>query len=434
MAKETQPAEGWELEVGGLRLPLTMDGLTLGRDPECDLPLADERASWRHLQIELAEEDTVIVTDLESKNGTFVNGRRLEDGPRVLTSASMIQLGSTRARLTRPESHQAPGAGTFRRFSLRGRALRIGRAPDNDVCLDEPNVSWHHAEIRPGSPATLVDRGSRNGVRLGDRMVSGSAPMGEGALAGIGPFSLQLSGEQLTVSDERGGQRLTAHEVAVDIGERYILYPTSLSVAPGEFVALIGASGSGKTTLLKCLAGVREPSHSAVTLGPDPVALRQTDVGYVPQSDVVHDRLTVRETLEYTARLRLPADTKAAERERAVAEVLAELRLEPHAETMVGSLSGGQRKRVGCGVELVGNPTMLLMDEPTSGLDPPLETRLMRTLRNLADSGRGVVVVTHATSNLALCDTVALMGEGGAPALRGLPGRSARPLRRRRLR
>ena len=78
-------------------------------------------------------------------------------------------------------------------------------------------------------------------------------------------------------------------------------------MAPGEFVALIGASGSGKTTLLKCLAGVKDPSSGQVLVGSDPIDLRLTEVGYVPQTDVLHDRLTVRETLMYTARLRLPS-------------------------------------------------------------------------------------------------------------------------------
>ncbi len=123
----------------------------------------------------------------------------------------------------------------------------------------------------------------------------------------------------------------------------------------------------------------------------------------------------------YTARLRLPSDTSRAECAVAVEEVLEELRLGEHAETFVGRLSGGQRKRLSCGVELIGKPSMVLLDEPTSGLDPPLERRLMSTLRQLSDSGRGIIVVTHATSSLALCDTVAVMGEGGHLLFNGSP-------------
>ena len=409
----------WELEIGGLRLPVSDGVIVLGRDPECDLPIEDERASWRHLQLQLRDGNPIL-TDLGSRNGTFVNGRRIGGQPLPVTAESVIQIGGTRARLKCP----APptfGSGRFRRFPIRGRALRIGRAPDNDVRLEEPNVSWHHAELQPGVPPVLVDRGSRNGVRLGEALLTGSQPLPEGTSAGIGPFSLHLERDELVVVDERGGLRLSAHRISVAIKGRTILCPVSLTVAPGEFVALIGASGSGKTTLLKCLAGVRQPTGSQVMVGLDPIDLRLTEVGYVPQSDVVHDRLTVRETLLYTARLRLPSDTRREEHLVAVEDVLEELRLAEHAGTLVGQLSGGQRKRVGCGVELIGKPTMLLLDEPTSGLDPPLERRLMLTLRNLADSGRGVIVVTHATSNLALCDTVAVMGEGGHLLFAGSP-------------
>ena len=256
---------------------------------------------------------------------------------------------------------------------VRQRILRIGRADDNDIVLEEPNVSWHHAEVRPGTPPTLIDMGSRNGVRLGNQLLQGSGPLHPGVPAGIGPFSLRYEDGDLIVVDERGGLSLRALQVTVRIGELTILHPTTLSVAPGELVALIGPSGSGKTTLLKCLAGVAEPTGGQVVVGADPLELRLTEVGYVPQSDVVHDRLTVSEALRYAARLRLPADTRSEELTAAVDHVLGELRLSEHPNSEVGRLSGGQRKRVACGVELIGKPTMLLLDEPTSGLDPALD-------------------------------------------------------------
>jgi ABC-type multidrug transport system ATPase subunit len=305
-----------------------------------------------------------------------------------------------------------------------GRTVKIGRAPDNDVVLDEPNVSWHHAELRPGSPPTLVDLGSRNGSRLGYQLLQGSAPLPPGVPAGVGAFSLRYEHGELIVTDERGGLSLTAQQVGVTVGALTILQPTSISVAPGEFAALIGPSGSGKTTLLKCLAGVAEPTAGQILIGPDPLELRLTEVGYVPQSDVVHGRLTVSEALLYAARLRLPSDTKHPEHVIAVDDVLTELRLAEHGATEIERLSGGQRKRVACGVELIGKPTMLLLDEPTSGLDPALERRLMLTLRRLADSGRGIIVVTHATSSLSLCDTVAVMGPGGHVLFAGAPADS----------
>ncbi len=406
------------MEVGGLRLPLGTT-VEIGRDPTCVVPLEDERVSWRHLRVEPKDGQLELV-DLDSKNGTFLNGRLMDPGPAYVSADALVQVGSTRVRLRRVVSTGNEESGIFRRVPIRGRTLRIGRAPDNDVCLEEPNVSWHHAELRSGTPVTIVDLGSRNGVRLDDELVRGSQPLVPGAVAGIGPYGLRVEHDELVISLERGAS-LSAAGVSVKIGRRTILQPTNLTVAPGEFIALIGASGSGKTTLLKCMTGVKDPSSGQVLVGADPVDLRLTEVGYVPQTDVLHDRLTVRETLMYTARLRLPSDTSRAECAVAVEEVLDELRLGEHAGTLVGRLSGGQRKRLSCGVELIGKPSMVLLDEPTSGLDPPLERRLMSTLRQLSDSGRGIVVVTHATSSLALCDTVAVMGEGGHLLFTGSP-------------
>jgi ABC transport system ATP-binding/permease protein len=418
VSESSTRSEGWEIEVGGLKLSLEAT-LEIGRDPSCAIPIDDDRVSWRHLRVGPKNGQLEII-DLDSKNGTYLNGRRMDPGPVFVSSDALVQVGSTRARLSRALPAIAEPRGGFRRIGFRNRALRVGRAPDNDVVLEEPNVSWHHAEIRPGEPPRIVDLGSRNGVRLNERLIRGEERLEPGAIAGIGPFALRVDHGELVVSDERGA-RLTAAGISVKVGERTILQPTYLRVAPGEFVALIGASGSGKTTLLKCLAGVKDPSSGQVLVGTDPVDLRLTEVGYVPQTDVLHDRLTVRETLMYTARLRLPSDTSRAECAVAVDEVLDELRLGEHAETFVDRLSGGQRKRLSCGVELIGKPSTVLLDEPTSGLDPPLERRLMSTLRQLSDGGRGIVVVTHATSSLALCDTVAVMGEGGHLLFAGSP-------------
>lgn len=414
---------GWELEVGGLRIALSEGSIVVGRDPECDVPIVDDRISWRHAKIEMAD-GLPLITDLGSSNGTYLNGKKLTTDPARVTREAIIRVGSTRARIRELEAEPKSAQGRFRRVPLRGGVVRIGRADDNDIVLREPNISWHHAEVRSGEPPTVVDLGSRNGVRLGNQLVHGSGLLGPGVPAGIGPFSLRFEGGELIVADERGGLSLTAQQVTVRVGELTILHPTSLNVAPGEFVALIGPSGSGKTTLLKCLAGVAEPTAGQVFVGTDPLELRLTEVGYVPQSDVVHDRLRVWEALRYAARLRLPSDTRSEELSVAVDDVLRELRLSEHAGSEVGRLSGGQRKRVACGVELIGKPTMLLLDEPTSGLDPALERRLMFTFRRLADSGRGLVVVTHATSSLALCDTVAVMGLGGHMLFAGSPRES----------
>jgi ABC transport system ATP-binding/permease protein len=202
--------------------------------------------------------------------------------------------------------------------------------------------------------------------------------------------------------------RADAVEMVLPEGRR-ILGPAGLAVVPGTLTGLVGPSGSGKTTLLRILAGIAVPTAGAVTLDGDEATRRVADLGYVPQRETVHGRLTVTEALRYAARLRLDA---GADVEKRVRQVLRELDMVEQAETRVGDLSGGERRRVACGLELVGHPRVLLLDEPTSGLDPVLERRLMLMLRHLADQGRAVVVSTHATASLDLCDQVAVMDRG----------------------
>jgi len=121
---------------------------------------------------------------------------------------------------------------------------------------------------------------------------------------------------------------------------------------------------------------------------------------YVMQQDVLLPRLTVRETLRYSAELRLPASTTTEERERAVEEVILQLGLKERADTLVGDsvrrgCSGGEKRRVSIGVQLLSNPSVLFLDEPTTGLDATSAFQLMRTLKNLAMRGRTIITTLH---------------------------------------
>jgi ABC-type multidrug transport system ATPase subunit len=222
------------------------------------------------------------------------------------------------------------------------------------------------------------------------------------------------------VEQARTDGGIRAHDVTVEAGGQTILRDASLAVPGGALVALIGPSGSGKSTLLRAMAGVVLPAGGAVRLDGDPIRERMTDVGYVPFGTLVHPELTVREALRYAAELRLPEATPP-ELDARAEEVLGELQMLDQADARIASLSDGQRRRASCGVELVGRPSVLLLDEPATGLDAVLERRMMRLLRRLADEGRGVLVATHATSSLGLCDTVAVMGQGGQLRFVGAP-------------
>ena len=144
-------------------------------------------------------------------------------------------------------------------------------------------------------------------------------------------------------------------------------------------------------------------------------------IGMVPQDDVVHGQLTVNQALMYAAELRLPPDTTKDDRQQVVAQVLDELEMTQHADTRVDKLSGGQRKRASVALELLTGPSLLILDEPTSGLDPALDRQVMTMLRQLADAGRVVLVVTHSLTYLDVCDQVLLLAPGGKTAFCGPP-------------
>jgi ABC-type multidrug transport system ATPase subunit len=205
-------------------------------------------------------------------------------------------------------------------------------------------------------------------------------------------------------------------------GGRRTLEDVSLSVRPGELVAIIGASGAGKTTLLDALSGMRPPASGSVRHDGRPAP--DDAVGYVPQDDIIHQQLPLARTLRFAARLRLPAATTREEADRRVAEVLDVLGLAGRADTRVGSLSGGERKRASIAVELLARPRALFLDEPTSGLDPAAATELLSLLRRVAADGVPVVLTTHNPADVSRCDTVVVLAPGGRLVFSGTPSRA----------
>jgi ABC-type multidrug transport system ATPase subunit/ABC-type multidrug transport system permease subunit len=385
------------------------------------------RASRRHARIFL-DHYGCWIEDLGSTNGTFVGGERiaaphqLASGDRILVGGhELMVLAGERTALGQDADLRPPSHAGLRPVSVGSEPVTIGRDPSNDLVLDDPNVSRFHAVVEGADGrAEIRDLSSRNGTRVDGKLV-GAARLSEGNEIGIGAYRLRFTGTSLVPRDDRGALRLESRGVAMTVADRVLLAPTSLVVEPGELVAIIGESGAGKTTLLKALAGITPPTAGEVLVNREPITSRLTDVGYVPQDDIVHRLLTVREALRYAAQLRLPPDTTADEVDEAVERVLGELDLVPHADKLVRTVSGGQRKRVGVAVELLSRPGILFLDEPATGLDPGLEKRLMELLHELTRDSRPIVTITHSTKHLLLCDKLAVMARGGVLVYYGAP-------------
>jgi ABC-type multidrug transport system ATPase subunit len=307
-------------------------------------------------------------------------------------------------------------------------AVTIGRGTDNDIVVSDVLASRHHAMMILTPLGTEIrDTRSINGTFVNGVRI-GSAILTDGDVVTIANVDLEFSGGTLVrrthAASRTGG--LEVNDVCFDVeGSKRLLNDITLTARPGTLTAIIGGSGAGKTTLSRLIAGYTRPSSGSVTFEGHNIhaeyASLRSRIGMVPQDDVVHRQLTVNQALGYAAELRLPPDTSKADRDRAVAEVLEELELTKHADTRVDKLSGGQRKRASVALELLTGPSLLLLDEPTSGLDPALDRQVMLMLRQLADAGRVVLVVTHSVSYLDVCDQILLVAPGGKIAYFGQP-------------
>ncbi|MFD3507637.1 FHA domain-containing protein [Nocardia sp. NPDC058666] len=306
--------------------------------------------------------------------------------------------------------------------------LSIGRTSDNQIVVNDPLASRAHAKLL-SSPEGLVieDLGSANGTFVNGHRQQ-RVVLRERDIVTIGNVDFAVTQGALALRQKPvAEQGLSVHGVGFTVeGNKQLLVDVNLTAGRGTLTALIGPSGAGKSTLSKLIAGNTQPSGGVVTfegrnLHAEYEALRSR-IGMVPQDDVLHRQLTVRQALGFAAELRLPPDTTKADRQQVIDGVLQELSLTAHADTRVDRLSGGQRKRASVAMELLTGPSLLILDEPTSGLDPALDRQVMQMLRELADAGRVVIVVTHSVACLDMCDQVVLLAPGGKTAFAGHPG------------
>lgn len=336
------------------------------------------------------------------------------------TSEPGGNLATSMLKILRPGRTTAAPAG----------AVKIGRATDNDIVIPDVLASRHHATLMPMPGGTEIrDERSINGTFVNGARVE-SAILHEGDVVTIGNVDLTFTGGTLvrrteTEADTRtGGLEVRALTWTIE-GNKTLLDNISLDARPGTLTAVIGPSGAGKSTFARQVAGLTHPTSGTITFEGHDVhaeyASLRSRIGMVPQDDVVHGQLTVRQALMYAAELRLPPDTTKADREQVVMQVLEELEMTKHLDTRVDKLSGGQRKRASVALELLTGPSLLILDEPTSGLDPALDRQVMTMLRQLADAGRVVLVITHSLTYLDVCDQVLLLAPGGKTSFCGPP-------------
>jgi ABC-2 type transport system ATP-binding protein len=190
-------------------------------------------------------------------------------------------------------------------------------------------------------------------------------------------------------------------------GSRTVLDGLSFEVRRGSVTGLLGPSGSGKTTVMRAIVGVQKIAGGGVEVLGHPAgsAPLRSRVGYVTQAPSVYADLTVAENLRYFgAVLGAPSGD--------VGRVVGEVGLEEYVDSLIASLSGGQRARVSLAAALLGTPELLVLDEPTVGLDPVLRRDLWRLFHELASAGTTLLISSHVMDEAVRCDRLLLLRDG----------------------
>ena len=437
---QPKPQPGLAVFVQGqvMKYPLQQDVVTLGRREGNDIRIQDPLVSGRHARLE-RQGNTYRIDDMGSTNGLNYEGRRVSD--HVLTDGDTLYIGQQIALQYRAFVGFVPGVIQKKPESPKteyldmqalpkeGRRITIGRHSSNVLVLDHPRVSRYHAVIEQfGARFRLRDLNSDNGTFVNGKRVEKEVWIKEGDEIRVASFRLVFQEDGITHFNEAGHMRLDALHIEKWYSKTVkILEDVTISIYPKEFVALVGASGAGKSTLMNTMTGFNPANgpKSRVLVNGNNLYTHmdeyRSEMGYVPQEDIIHRELTCYTALDYAAQLRMPADTTKEERHQRVMEVIDELGLTERKDNPITALSGGQRKRVSMGVELLTKPGLFFLDEATSGLDPGTETEMMELLRDLADGGRTVILVTHATKNVMMCDQVVFLARGGYLAYFGPP-------------
>ncbi len=394
-------------------------GLVVGRDAaRCKMVLEHASVSAVHAQFSI-KGGGVELTD-QSANGTFVNGIRIKSAE--LHDGDYITFGRYSGKSLIFRSGLEPQL-KMENIDLTRGHLVIGREPSCDVVIAHPIVSKKHAEIiNQNGKSLIVDLGSVNGTFVNGIRVK-RHELQELDRVVIGPSELHFHGGTLTHVPDRRVVRLDSVHLNFQVTDRntgqpkLLLDDLSLVVKPKELIGLLGPSGAGKTTLMNALNGFVKPTsgkvlYNGVDLYQNLDAMKST-IGFVPQEDIMHRQLSVRRCLYYAAKLRLSDDISEDEINHRVEEMLETLKLDQQRwDNPVATLSGGQRKRVSLGIELLPKPGVLFLDEPTAGLDPRTETLMMMLFRQLANQGSTIVITTHLLGSFGVLDKVVVLVQG----------------------
>ena len=321
--------------------------MRVGRAADNDIVISSRLVSHHHLEVDIRA-GQVAITDLKSTNGTQVNGTRIAPNQRVpLHAGDVIRVGDLTGNSLQITLGGAEGdlrtrsAGMLDLGKLAKQpSVLIGRAASCDLVMPHPSVSKHHAMISRQRGVILIqDLGSTNGTFVNGARIT-QAYLRDGDEIRVGPFNLVYDGHQQNLAGSRRlGHRLDAIQLIRQVkGGMTILNNVSVSIQSSEFVALVGGSGAGKSTLMKALNGYEPATRGQLLIDGEDLYGRldmyRTEMGYVPQDDIIHRELPVRLALWYAAKLRLP-DASSTEIERSIDDSLKAVEMLDHQKKKV---------------------------------------------------------------------------------------------------
>ena len=424
------------------RITLPAGSYRFGRSAQCEYVL--RRNNVGEVQFVVAcTKDGWTVTDSSTECATWYDNRYLNQGETCpLQEGDVLGLNtdgnaSTQEITFRVEEIRTAQSGetglrqeqtdnaVLREVDVRRKKrVLIGRGDDCDIKLVSDRVSRHHCEILyKDGHYELHDLGSTNGTYVDGARVTGTV-LRSGAVINVPTQVFAFSGGLLHYHEHKSGISVQLLNVYKTVKNRNTGKPlnivdgTSFEIEPNSFVVLVGGSGTGKSSLLTCITGTAPCTKGSVRFdGLDTADNRnafEAVLGYVPQKDIMHDNLTVEQSLTFTAKLRIAHDATRAEINAAVAHAIEAVDLTGREKTLISQLSGGQKQRVAMARMIASEPDILLLDEPFSALDSYLKWELEQEMRDmLAEVQKPVLFVSHNRDEVyRLCSVVSCIDHG----------------------
>jgi ABC transport system ATP-binding/permease protein len=404
-----------------------------------DIELEHPFISAQHLSVELSENSEIFISDIGSTHGSFLNSFQNplpKSERRTLIQQDLVYLAlNSGLSLQIVFENENNLEAKITDFFQHHPKISIGRAADNLIVLAHPTVSRYHAYLyKEGNLFFVKEIAARNGTFVNGQLITESQSINATDWIQVGPYQFCLETPQTEIISHKNSQ--TAAIIAKDLvttlpnGSNILdLRGINIPIPEGEMIAIMGPSGCGKSTFINALSGnfPANPENGSIKIWG--FELNQTNfsylkqfIGFVPQENIVHENLRVRECLFYAAKLKLP-DATEEERNQRIWEVLTQLQLNENQslglqEKMIAALSGGQKKRICIAIELLSKPSVLFLDEPTSPLDPQTIDEFLLCLRNLTqgkpgEKGTTIIMVTHKPEDLAYMDKLMFLATGG---------------------